>query len=128
MVKRLRAAVLVAATAAALGAVTAAPAQAASGYDRCPNGSYCMFSGLDGGGTIVTLTANAPDLRTQGIDKLGKSDWNRTGQNIWLYSDYDYGGCAALTSPAGKGNFFSSFRDFFSSVQIGGPGGEACQT
>src|SRR3954469_25273802 len=106
MVKRLRAAVLVAATAAALGAVTAAPAQAASGYDRCPNGSYCIFSGLDGGGAIVALTANAPDLRTQGIDKLGKSDWNRTGQNIWLYSDYDYGGCAALTSPAGKGNFF----------------------
>lgn len=128
MAKRLRAGVLVAAAAAAvLGVATATPAQAASGYDRCPTGSYCIFSGLDGGGTMVALTASAPDLRTQGIDKQGKSDWNRTSSNIWLYSDYDYGGCAALTSPGGKGNYFSSFQDFFSSVQIGGPGGEACQ-
>jgi hypothetical protein len=115
------------ATATVLGLATAAPAQAASGYDRCPSGSYCMFSGLDGGGTMVALTGNAPDLRTLGIDKLGKSDWNRTGSNAWLYSGYDYTGCTAVSGPGTRGNFYSAFQDFFSSVQLGGPGGQACQ-
>lgn len=125
---RFRTAAMVAAAAGLLGAVLAAPAYAATGYDRCPTGAYCMFSGLDGGGDVVVITSNVADLRTVGIDKAGKSDWNRTGSTVWLYSDYDYGGCDAITGAGEKGNYFSSFQDFFSSVQVGGSGqAESCQ-
>ena len=119
---RLRTAAFVAAAAGLFGAALAAPAHAATGYDRCPSGSYCMFSELDGGGDIVVITSNVSDLRTLGIDKAGRSDWNRTTSTVWLYSDYNYSGCDAITSAGDKGNYFSSFQDFFSSVQIGGSG------
>ena len=57
-----------------------------------------------------------------------KSDWNRTDTLIHLYSEPDYGGCTAVTSPRGKGNFSIDFRDFFDSVRFGGPNGPSCST
>ncbi|TDC74040.1 peptidase inhibitor family I36 protein [Streptomyces hainanensis] len=119
---------LVAAVAATVLPATAA--QAADGYDRCPDGYYCMFSGLDGTGDMITLNASTPDLAALGMDDRARSDWNRTTSTIHLWSDAGYTGCTAVTSagPTGKGNFFSTYRDFFSSVQIGGPGGPSCGT
>ncbi|WP_129843069.1 peptidase inhibitor family I36 protein [Streptomyces sp. RFCAC02] len=118
---------------AAAGVAVALPvstAQAADGYDRCPDGHYCMFSGLDGTGDMIALQADTPDLAALGMDDRAKSDWNRTGSTIHLWSDADYSGCTAVTSagPTGKGNFFSDYRDFFSSVQFDGPGGPSCGT
>lgn len=125
---KLRAMVAAGAAASVLGMAMATPAHAAAtGYDRCPDGAYCMFSGLDGGGDIVVFRSNAPDLSEQGIDNLGKSDWNRTASTVYLFSEHDYGGCAAITGAGSQGNFYSSFRDFFSSVQFGGSGWPACQ-
>ena len=46
--------------AAALTAL-ATPAQAAEGYDRCQEGHYCLFSGLDGTGDIVQLTGSTAE-------------------------------------------------------------------
>ncbi|GAB2869641.1 peptidase inhibitor family I36 protein [Streptomyces mayteni] len=129
MRKSTRASLLLAAAVAAT-VLPATAAQAADGYDRCPDGHYCMFSGLDGTGDMIALDASTPDLAALGMDDRARSDWNRTGSTIYLWSDVDYSGCTAVTSagPTGKGNFFPSYRDFFSSVQIGGPGGLSCGT
>ncbi|MFE0102358.1 peptidase inhibitor family I36 protein [Streptomyces sp. NPDC059009] len=118
----------VAAVAAAVLPVSAA--HAADGYDRCPDGSYCMFSGLDGTGDMIALRGSTPDLGTVGMNDRAKSDWNRTGSTIYLWSDTHYSGCTAVTSagPTGKGNFFPTYRDFFGSVQFDGPGGPSCGT
>lgn len=113
--------------AAALTAL-ATPAQAAEGYDRCQEGHYCLFSGLDGTGDIVQLTGSTAGLAALGMGDRAKSDWNRTDTLIHLYSEPDYGGCTAVTSPRGKGNFSIDFRDFFDSVRFGGPNGPSCST
>ncbi|MFH9069879.1 peptidase inhibitor family I36 protein [Streptomyces alboflavus] len=108
----------------------ASTAHASDGYDRCPDGHYCMFSGLDGTGDMIALRGDTPDLASLGMDDRAKSDWNRTASTIHLWSDARYAGCTAVTSsgPTGKGNFFPTYRDFFSSVQFDGPGGPSCGT
>ncbi|MEU5049210.1 peptidase inhibitor family I36 protein [Streptomyces sp. NPDC021096] len=125
----MRALPMLAAAAAAI-VLPASAAHAADRYDRCPDGYYCMFSGLDGTGDMIKLRGSTPDLVTLGMNDRAKSDWNRTASTIYLWSDANYAGCTATTSagPAGKGNFFPAYRDFFSSVQFDGPGGPSCGT
>ncbi|NUW40247.1 peptidase inhibitor family I36 protein [Nonomuraea rhodomycinica] len=115
------------AAAIALATLTGGPAQAADGYDRCHAGYYCLFSGLDGSGDIVEIKSDTPDLAALNMADRAKSDWNRTTSYIHLYSEANYGGCSAVTSPGGKGNFYSAFRDFFDSVRVGGPNGPSCE-
>ncbi|MEV1247638.1 peptidase inhibitor family I36 protein [Nonomuraea sp. NPDC049750] len=112
--------------AAALAILPTIPAQAATGYDRCHDGNYCMFSGLDGTGDIIEIQSDTPDLAALNMADRGKSDWNRTSSWIHLYSEANYGGCSAVTSPGGKGNFFSTYRDFFDSVRFDGQNGPSC--
>ncbi|GAB2909686.1 hypothetical protein GCM10027203_06060 [Nonomuraea fastidiosa] len=112
--------------AAAVVAALGTPAQAAEGYDRCQEGYYCMFSGLDGTGDIIQINADTPDLAALGMADRAKSDWNRTDSFIYLFSEADYDGCTAVTQPRDKGNFFPTFRDFFDSVRFDGPGGPSC--
>jgi hypothetical protein len=114
--------------AAAFSLLPAAPAQAADGYDRCRAGYYCLFSGLDGGGDLIEIQGDTPDLAALNMADRAKSDWNRTGSTIRLFSEAHYGGCAAVTGPWGKGNFFITYRDFFDSVRFGGPSGPSCGT
>jgi hypothetical protein len=112
--------------AAALATLASVPAHAADGYDRCHDGRYCMFSGLDGTGDLVEITGDTPDLATVDMAGRARSDWNRTASSIHLFSQRDYGGCSAVTSPGGKGNFFGAYRDFFHSVRFDGPNGPSC--
>ncbi|MEV4442945.1 peptidase inhibitor family I36 protein [Streptomyces sp. NPDC049577] len=121
---------LVPVAAVAMAALLVSAVHAADGYDRCPAGYYCMFSGLDGTGDMIKLRGNAPDLAALGMNDRGRSDWNRTSSTIHLWSGAQYTGCTAVTSagPTGKGNFFPDYRDFFSSVQFDGPGGASCGT
>lgn len=123
-------ALVVAAAAATAVVVPASAAHAADGYDRCPVGYYCMFSGLDGTGDMIKLRASSPDLSALGMNDRAESDWNRTSSTVYLWSDEQYSGCTTVTSsgPSGKGNFFPTYRDFFSSVQFDGPGGPSCGT
>lgn len=129
MRKRLSA-LLVTVAAATAAVVPVSTAHAADGYDRCPDGYYCMFSGLDGTGDMITLRGNTPDLAALGMNDRAKSDWNRTASTIYLWSDTNYTGCTAVTSagPTGKGNYFHTYQDFFSSVQFDGPPGPSCGT
>ncbi|MFF9016625.1 peptidase inhibitor family I36 protein [Streptomyces sp. NPDC014870] len=121
---------LVPVAAAATVALPVSPAHAADGYDRCPVGYYCMFSGLDGTGDMIKLRGNTPDLAMAGMADRAKSDWNRTESTVHLWSDENYTGCTMATpsGPTGKGNFFPDYQDFFSSVQFDGPEGPSCAT
>lgn len=112
--------------AVAVAALTTLPAQAAEGYDRCLPGNYCMFSGLDGTGDIIQIDTSTPDLAALGMAKRANSDWNRTDQPAYLFSGADYTGCTALSRAGSKGNFFVTYREFFESVRLGGPGGWSC--
>lgn len=116
----------VAATATVL--VPTTTAHATGGYDRCPDGSYCMFSGLDGDGDMIKLTGDTPNLATVNMDNRAQSDWNRTSSDVHLWSNANYTGCTTVTSagPTGQGNFAPAFRAYFSSVRFGGPGEPRC--
>nr|WP_279628721.1 peptidase inhibitor family I36 protein [Streptomyces subrutilus] len=57
------------------------PAHAADGYDRCPDGYYCMFSGIDGTGDMVMLRGNRPDLAALGMNGRAKSE--RSGPGLF---------------------------------------------
>jgi hypothetical protein len=115
---------------AALSMASVSPAYAVDGYDRCPDGFYCMFSGLDGTGDMIKLRTNTPDLAALGMNDRAKSEWNRTPSTIYLWSDVNYTGCTTVMSagPTGKGNLSPTYRDFFSSVEFDGPGGPSCGT
>ena len=117
--------ILLAGVVAALSMAPNSPAHAAVGYDRCPDGYYCMFSGLDGTGDMIKLLTNTPDLAAFDMNDRAKSDWNRTPSTIYLWSETGYSGCTGVTSagPTGKGNLFPAYQGFFSSVQFDGPGG-----
>jgi len=117
-------ALLAAGAITALTFLPALPAQAATGYDRCPDNHYCMFSGLDGGGDIVAVQGDVANLGA--MNDHGKSDWNRTDSWIHLNSEVDFAGCEAVTAPRDKGNFFSTYRDFFGSLRFDGANGPSC--
>ena len=84
-----RAALVTAAAALGLIATSVAPAQAATGFDRCPKGRFCVFDGRDGQGAMASYTSPQSDLgawRTK-----ASSVYNRTGyQYFCMYSRTNY--------------------------------------
>src|SRR5690606_41227024 len=112
--------------AVAVAALTTLQAKAAAGYDWFLPGNYCTCSGLDGTGDILQIDPSTPDLAVLGLAKRANSDWNRTDQPAYLFSGADYTGCTALSRAGSKGNFFITYREFFESVRLGGPGGWSC--
>ncbi|WP_433709416.1 peptidase inhibitor family I36 protein [Nocardia sp. CA-084685] len=91
--RQVAAAVLTVAGLAGIGAF-AGPAQAATGYDRCPNGNFCAFTAPDGGGRIAYFRLGSTDLRLEGVDGQVYSVWNRTTEWWQGYTEYNYQGGA----------------------------------
>lgn len=87
-----RAALVTAAAALGLIATSVAPAQAATGYDRCPKGRFCVFDGEWGQGAMASYSTPQADLgswRTRAV-----SVYNRTGYPyvcLYTHTDYVYG-------------------------------------
>jgi hypothetical protein len=113
---------------AALTALTSGPAHAADGYDRCRANHYCMFSGLDGTGDMIEIQASTPDLAVLNMAGRSRSDWNRTGSTMHLFSETNYDGCSAVTTAGDRGNFLSKYQNFWYSVRMDGPNGPWCDT
>ncbi|MGA6206383.1 peptidase inhibitor family I36 protein [Nocardia testacea] len=86
----------------ATGFASTAPAQAAVGYDRCPNGHFCLFSASNGGGRIAYFQLGSTDLRLQNIDGQAYSIWNRTGRYWDGFTDYNYRGGVIFRSGPGQ--------------------------
>ncbi|MFE7057193.1 peptidase inhibitor family I36 protein [Streptomyces californicus] len=111
----------------ALGGTSAQPASAvpAAGWDRCPSGSFCIFDGVNGTGTIAWFRSGSPDLRGQSMDNRTSSYWNRNGGQWALYDGYNYGSGCFTVHDGAKANLpdrFPSLNDTFSSLQRGGCG------
>ncbi|GAB2674155.1 hypothetical protein GCM10027271_38710 [Saccharopolyspora gloriosae] len=91
--------VLVASVMASFVLVTPSGA-AQEGYDRCPHGSFCLFSGVDGTGAIGIFEQGSPDLRQQGVDNSVYSFWNRSARQFEGFDGYDYEGQLTLRQGA----------------------------
>ncbi|MFJ8649824.1 FG-GAP-like repeat-containing protein [Streptomyces sp. NPDC093546] len=86
----LRAAATAALTALGVLATAVPSAHAASGYDRCPQGKFCLFDKADGTGTMTTYSGSAATLGT--FDNKASALRNRTGLYACIYSQprYEY--------------------------------------
>ncbi|MFI0717787.1 FG-GAP-like repeat-containing protein [Streptomyces sp. NPDC021224] len=84
--RRLRAIVVAAAAALGLSAGAMAPAHAAAtGWNRCPKGSFCLFDGLNGTGSMIAYTSSHSSLGSW--DNKADSVYNRTGMHaVSMYS------------------------------------------
>ncbi|MGW5383511.1 peptidase inhibitor family I36 protein [Nocardia sp. NPDC003963] len=103
--RKLAATVLLVLGAAGLSGL-AAPAQAATGFDRCPDGHFCLFSAADGGGRIAYFRLGSTDLRLQDIDGQAYSIWDRTGRYWHGFTEYNYsGGVIFRSGPGQRTNF-----------------------
>ncbi|MDW5325628.1 peptidase inhibitor family I36 protein [Plantactinospora sp. KLBMP9567] len=79
--------------------VVAAPAQAAVGFDRCPSGYMCLFTGSNGTGTMAYFRLGSTNLGLQGMDNNVWSGRNRSGKTALGYEGYSYTGQVMLSSP-----------------------------
>ena len=73
---------------------TAAPASAATGYNRCPELRMCVFTGQNGTGAIAWFVNGDADLGDgvgpQGMNNNIESTWNRSGHTWHLYDRPGY--------------------------------------
>ncbi|NKE61187.1 hypothetical protein FXN61_32205 [Lentzea sp. PSKA42] len=113
--------------AACVGAVlmftglTTAPANAATGWARCPAGSFCIFDLPNGGGAMAWFQVGSPDLRAQGMDNRASSWWNRNQDGFSLCDGYGSGGSNHLRSvfPGAQANAQADTDNRASSVRKG---------
>lgn len=81
-------------------ALGASPAQAATGWARCPSGYFCIFDGASGTGKMAYFKWGSPDLRAQGMHNKTTSYWNRTSRYWTMYDGFKYtaGGIVGATA------------------------------
>jgi hypothetical protein len=102
------------------GAGVAAPAQAATGWDRCPAAYFCAFAGPNGSGLMAAYQIGDPNL-ADGYGPTGMNDniesvWNRTGSLWGVYRTI--GGQNGLALPGYiKYNMHSEFVNNISVIQ-----------
>ncbi|MGA3538002.1 peptidase inhibitor family I36 protein [Micromonosporaceae bacterium DT194] len=120
--RRLLGAAAATATAAALVLTVAGPASAATGYARCPQIRYCLFTGLNGTGVMAYFVkgdANLGDsIGPQGMNNNSKSHWNRSGHTFDLYEGAYKEGTHWVSHPhsTSGSNFVVAARDKISSL------------
>ncbi|WTX00792.1 peptidase inhibitor family I36 protein (plasmid) [Streptomycetaceae bacterium NBC_01309] len=111
--------VAIAATVAGIATLgVASPAQAATGFDRCPEGRFCLFSQLNGQGTIAYFQWGAPDLRPYGVDGHAYSVWNRANRYFNVYSGYNYAPLTSNSEPGDKSNIWDWVAKQIHSVRV----------
>jgi hypothetical protein len=98
---------VIAVVAALLGSfAVAAPAAAATGWDRCPSSSFCIFEHQHGEGKYAYFSLGSQDL-TQPIGNFTFNDkvssaWNRnTYFNFCMYYNINYDSPAVWFEPSG---------------------------
>jgi hypothetical protein len=113
------------AVSAAVGSVVALgtiPAQAATGYARCPANRFCVFTGTNGSGVMAYFNdAGDPNLADssgpKGMNNNIESIYNRRGSEWGLYNDANYKGGLTLVLAGAKGNIVAKYRNVATSVQ-----------
>lgn len=85
----LRAALVTVGAALGLVATSVIPAQATSGFDRCPQGKFCVFDGANGQGAMASYSTPQPNLGSWRYK--ASSVINRTAyEDLCLYSRTNY--------------------------------------
>ncbi|MFI6473897.1 FG-GAP-like repeat-containing protein [Streptomyces sp. NPDC050516] len=110
---KLRAALVTAAAALGLVATSVVPAQAATGFDRCPQGKFCVFDGADGQGAMASYSTPQRDLGAW--RSKASSVVNRTGyEQLCLYSrtNYEYLDSVHDVMAGGPGSYGINLSDF----------------
>ncbi|MER7111684.1 peptidase inhibitor family I36 protein [Streptomyces sp. NPDC000229] len=65
--------------------MSATPADAAGGFERCPDGYMCIFDNRDSTGTMAWFRTGSPALAQQGMDDRASAFYNRTGREWNTY-------------------------------------------
>ncbi|MFC9688237.1 peptidase inhibitor family I36 protein [Kribbella sp. NPDC056951] len=111
------------AMAAAIGSVAALstiPANAATGYNRCPANRFCAFTGPNGSGVIAIYSksdANLADrIGPRGMNNNVESAWNRQKWEWALMNDANYRGTGVVYKAGIKGNVPKNLLNKASSV------------
>ncbi|MFI0718031.1 FG-GAP-like repeat-containing protein [Streptomyces sp. NPDC021224] len=63
-----------------LAAGGVSPAYAATGYDRCPKGKFCVFDGAEGQGAMTSYSAPQPNL----------GSWSTRVSSVYNHTGYQY--------------------------------------
>jgi hypothetical protein len=112
----------VTAAAGSIVALGTIPAQAATGYARCPANRFCVFTGTNGSGVMAYFNdAGDPNLADssgpRGMNNNIESIWNRRGSEWGLYNDANYRGGLTLILTGAKGNIEARYRNLATSVE-----------
>ncbi|MEU9098748.1 FG-GAP-like repeat-containing protein [Streptomyces sp. NPDC048361] len=110
---KLRAALVTAAAALGLVATSVVPAQAATGFDRCPQGKLCVFDGADGQGAMASYTTSQRDFgswRFKASSVINRS----SAASLCLYSrtNYEYLDSVHDVQASGTGAYGVNLSDF----------------
>lgn len=101
----------------ALGAI---PAQAATGYNRCPANRFCVFTGPNGSGVIAIYTKSDPNLADvsgpRGMNNNIESAWNRHKWEWALMNEANFRGGGVVYNAGAKGNVPKNLLNKASSV------------
>ncbi|MEU7618355.1 peptidase inhibitor family I36 protein [Micromonospora rifamycinica] len=117
----LRRVIAAASMAAALVGVSAVPAQAATGYNRCPQFRMCVFTGPNGSGTMAAFAVGDGDLGDSngptGMNNNIESFWNNSGHHWDFWDLPGYSGDIRHSEPyVGGKNFGSAWDNRVSSL------------
>ncbi|MFJ5987067.1 peptidase inhibitor family I36 protein [Lentzea sp. NPDC092896] len=102
------------------GAATASAAPAASGFDRCGAGNFCLFEHVDGQGRVTGHKAEKRTLPLD-FDNITSSIRNRTGQVWSVYTEANFKGRCLPIAAIWTGNVTQyDMSDKISSIRPGG--------
>jgi hypothetical protein len=105
-----------------LSSLTVAPAEAATGWDRCDPGHFCVFGGLNGTGAFAQYTNGDRNLGDSdgptGLNDNIESVWNRVSDDAFvLYGQASCEGASTIVwNEPRKGNLIPSWRNRVSSL------------
>jgi hypothetical protein len=106
----------------AAGIAAATPAEAATGWARCPKGDLCVFTGKNGTGTMATYKKGDYNLGDKtgprGMNNNIESVWNRGNHYFLLWGKPGYKGADASAFPGSKGNTRPKFTNWASSIEL----------
>jgi len=107
--------------AAALLTVTAMPAYAATGYNRCPQFRMCIFTGYNGSGVMAAFAIGDGNLGDSngptGMNNNTRSFFNNSGHHWDFWDLPGYDGAIRHSEPyVGGKNFGAAWVDRVSSL------------
>jgi len=107
------------------------PAQAATGFARCPAGKFCIFTSTGGNGVMAMFDyadGNLGDgVGPQGMNDNVESVYNHTGGQYWAtFRDPGYGGPWEIYTPGYFGGVRPVLRNNISSLCRATSGGGTC--